>query len=275
MVALYLRFSLVVLTMLSVGATASTDDEAIREMARKAQDPLGDLKAVMTDNTIAFKAGPDENDTTYGFQIQPVYAIPSENMNMIFRAIVPVVGVEPGVVVPPIGPEGRPAAGDKWGISDPIIQYFFSPKSEGTWKWGVGPQISLKMRSTPRQAGAGWGAGVAGVLFGSAGNWAFGGVAMQHWGDEDDFSLATLQPIVYYNFPSVPGGYVGYNNAITYNWKASSGNRLMLPLGLTIGRTVLAGRNGLDMNVGFYKVVERPDDAADWQFKFGVSYFFN
>lgn len=261
--------------MLCASAWSQADDEAIREMARKAQDPLGDIKALMTDNTIAFNAGPDENDTTFGFQLQPVYSIPAERMNMILRAIVPIVGVEPNVVVPPIGPDPRPGNGDKWGISDPILQYFFSPKGSGMWKWGIGPQVSLKMRSTPRQAGPGWGAGLSGVLFGSEGNWAFGAVAMQHWGDEDDFSLATIQPIVYYNISSVPGAYVGYNNAITYNWKASKGNKLMLPLGLTVGRTMLVGKNGLDLNVGVYSIVERPDDAADWQFKFGVSYFIN
>jgi hypothetical protein len=262
---------------LIVGQTllASEGDDAIREMARKAQDPLADIKAIMTDNTIGFNAGPGENDTAYGFQLQPVYAIPTENMNMILRAVVPIVGVEQGVVIPPLGPDGAPIRGDKWGISDPIIQYFFSPKSDSTWKWGVGPQVSLKMRSSDRQAGAGWGAGVSGVVFGAVGNWALGAIAMQHWGTESDFSLATLQPIILYNIDAIPGAYVGYNNSITYNWNADSDDKLTFPLGLTAGRTILVGNNGLDLSIGAYKLVERPDGAADWQFKFGISYFFN
>jgi hypothetical protein len=47
------------------------------ETARKASDPLGDVKALMTDNTIAFKAGENEDHTTFGFQLQPVYSIPN------------------------------------------------------------------------------------------------------------------------------------------------------------------------------------------------------
>lgn len=262
-------------TGIAMAAQAQSSDDDLREMARKAQDPLADVKAIMTDNTIAFDAGPDNDDTVYGFQIQPVYSIPAEQMNMVLRAIVPIVGVDPGVVVPPIGPDGRPVRGDKWGFSDPIVQYFFSPQSDSAWKWGIGPQVSLKMRTSDRQAGPGWGAGVSGVLFGGVGNWAFGAVAMQHWGDEDNFSVATVQPIIMYNFQSISGAWIGYNNAITYNWKASSGNKLMLPLGLTFGRTLLVGRNGLDLSVGAYKVVERPEGAADWQLKFGISYFFN
>jgi hypothetical protein len=34
------------------------DDDALAEFARKAQDPLGDVKALMTDNAIAFDGGP-------------------------------------------------------------------------------------------------------------------------------------------------------------------------------------------------------------------------
>ena len=52
-------------------------------MARKAQGPLGDVKAIMTDNIIGFGGGPDD-DTTYGFQIQPVYAIENDtSINII------------------------------------------------------------------------------------------------------------------------------------------------------------------------------------------------
>ena len=52
-------------------------------MARKAQGPLGDVKAIMTDNIIGFGGGPDD-DTTYGFQIQPVYAIENDtSLNII------------------------------------------------------------------------------------------------------------------------------------------------------------------------------------------------
>ncbi|MGI9263937.1 MAG: hypothetical protein ACR2QU_03340, partial [Gammaproteobacteria bacterium] len=177
-------------------AAHAQDADAIAEMARKAQDPLGDVKALMTDNTIGINSGPNE-DTIYGFQLQPVYSIPNDTgFNQIARAVIPIVGVEPGVVTPRLGPDPRPVEGDQWGLSDIILQYFFSPKSDGGVKWGVGPQVSLKTRTSDRQAGPGWGGGIAGVVFGGSGNWALGAVAFQHWGDEQDYSMASLQPIV-------------------------------------------------------------------------------
>jgi hypothetical protein len=262
--------------LVAYSATAMAQDaDALAEMARKAQDPLGDVKAIMTDNTIAFDGGPDD-DTTFGFQFQPVYSIDNKTgFNMIARAVIPVIGVEPGVVLPPIGPEPRPDNDSKWGLGDTILQYFFSPKSESTWKWGIGPQMSLKTRTGDRQAGPGTGAGVAAVIFGGMGNWALGAIGMQHWG-EDNFNVGTLQAIAIYNFESRPGTYLGYNNSITYNWQASSGNKLTLPLGATFGRTLLLGNgDGLDLSVGAYWLAERPTNAPQWQAKFGVSYFFN
>jgi hypothetical protein len=264
----------VLFTAVSVNAQS---DDAVAEMARKAQDPLGDVKAIMTDNTIAFDGGENADDTSYGFQIQPVYAIKNDtSFNMIARAVIPIVGVDPGVVLPPLGPEPRPDESDQWGLSDSIVQYFFSPKGDGAVKWGIGPQVSLKTRSSDQQAGPGWGAGVAGVIFGGVGNWALGAIAMQHWGNEDDFNRATLQGIITYNFESIPGAYLGYNNAITYNWEGSSGQKLTVPLGLTLGRTILLGNgDGLDFSVGAYDLVERPDNSPEWQLKLGLSYFFN
>ena len=265
------------LPLMFMAVSTQADDSALAEMARKAQDPLGDVKAIMTDNTIAFDGGEDGDDTSYGFQIQPVYAIENDtSFNMIARAVIPIIGVDPGVVLPPLGPEPRPDEGDQWGLSDSIVQYFFSPKGDGSLKWGIGPQVSLKTRTSDQQAGPGWGAGLAGVIFTGVGNWSLGAIAMQHWGEEDNFSRATIQGIVTYNFESMPGAYIGYNNAATYNWKADSGDKLTLPLGLTVGRTILLGYgDGLDFSIGAYDLVERPENASEWLLKLGLSYFFN
>jgi hypothetical protein len=267
----------IALPLMFMAVSTQADDSALAEMARKAQDPLGDVKAIMTDNTIAFDGGEDGDDTSYGFQIQPVYAIENDtSFNMIARAVIPIVGVDPGVVLPPLGPEPRPDEGDQWGLSDSIVQLFFSPKGDAGIKWGIGPQVSLKTRTSDQQAGPGWGAGLAAVIFTGVGNWSLGAIAMQHWGEEDDFSRATIQGIVTYNFESIPGAYIGYNNAATYNWEADSGNKLTLPLGLTVGRTILLGNgDGLDFSIGAYDLVERPENAPEWQLKLGLSYFFN
>ncbi len=49
-----------------------------------------------------------------------------------------------------------------------------------------------------------------------------------------------------------------------------------LDWGLTAGKTMLlCSGDGLDLSVGFYDLTEVPELGSNWQFKFGISYFFN
>ena len=268
-------FNLLFFCVLAPAAIAQ-DGDAAAEMARKLQDPLASIKALMTDNTIAFDGGEDD-DTSYNFQLQPVVSIPNESrFNVIARAVVPIIGVEPGVVLPATGPNPKPDTDDQWGLGDSFLQLFVSPRTDSSIKYGLGPQVSLKTRTGDRQAGPSWGAGLAAVVVGGSGPWAYGGIVGQHWGEEDDFEVFTVQPFLWYNFESIPGLALGYSNTATYNWNGESDNKWNIPLGLTLGRTlVLSSGNGLDINIGGYKVVERPDNAPKWQLKFGISVLFN
>jgi len=94
--------SWLLLCLLIAGSTHSqssheNSDGGAAEMARKLQKPLGNIKAIMTNNAIGFNTG-DDNGTSYGFQIQPVYAIdfPDWGFTFLPRAIIPILGLEPG-----------------------------------------------------------------------------------------------------------------------------------------------------------------------------------
>ncbi len=128
-------------------------------MARKLQDPLANIKALMTDNDINFNSGNDE--TSYGFQLQPVYAVPFEKQgfNLVNRAVIPILGMADGGQKPILGEPTPSGDGYTWGLSDSLLQFFFSPKTEDPWKWGLGPMVSLKTRTDDKLAGPGWGGG--------------------------------------------------------------------------------------------------------------------
>ncbi len=256
---------------------ASSDEDAAAAMARALQDPLASIKMLATDNTISFDAGEDEDDTVYNFQLQPVYSIATEKINYIPRAVIPIIGIEPGSVKPPLGPNPVPDEDSKWGLSDTIVQLFMSPVSDSDFKWGIGPQVSLETRTSDRVAGPGWGVGLAGIVVGSlSDNWSYAGIIMHHWGEEDDFESTTIQPMLYYNFDSVPGLALSYNNSMIYNHEAKSGDKWTVPLGVTLSRTwALKGGNGFDFGVGYYYLVESPEGAADNQLKLAFTWIFN
>ena len=101
---------------LAPAAASSADGPSDEELARKAQDPLADVRAIMTDNTIGF--GTADDDTAYGFQIQPVYSIPTDRgYNLIARAVIPIVGAPVGASLPRLGGGSRSATMGRDGVS--------------------------------------------------------------------------------------------------------------------------------------------------------------
>ena len=265
-----MRYSKVLLSVMGFVAAlavdpilASADDcDAQCQAARKAQDPLAPITALLTDNAIGF--GPNSNNTNYNFQLQPVHTFEGADANVIVRGIVPIVGA----------PKGMGMSGTDWGLSDTIVQIFYKPNlggDPGGFSYGFGPQISLKTQ-TGKIGGPGWGAGPVLVGFGSAGDLNYGGVIGHLWG-ENSFSVSTINPIVLYNTELFGGSYFGYNNNIFYNWNAPSNSRLTLPLGLTAGKAFILDDGGvIDAQIGVYGLADRPSGGNDWQLKFGVSY---
>ncbi|MCA0905702.1 hypothetical protein LCM27_04760 [Ruegeria marisrubri] len=241
------------------------------QLARKAQDPLASIRALVLDNTIGFDS--DRDPQSYATLVQPVYSLPSEGRyNVILRGTVPVIGVRDGVVLPPLGPDPRGRSSYSTGLSDSIVQAFFSPKSESDLKFGIGPQVSLRTRTGDELAGPGWGGGVSAVVTGFSGRWSYAAIVGQHWGQQG-YSVATINPVLIYNSDLLGGSYIGYSNSLTYNWKASSGNRWQIPLGLTAGKTFpLDNGSAIDLSMGYYKMAERPEGGLESQFKFAVTF---
>ena len=268
---------LILPAILVIGAAVNTwaqlsDAEA--EAMRKAQDPLADVRAVMTDNTIGYES--ETGQSLYNFQVQPVYSIPTKHgFNVIARGIIPIVGMPVGS-----GPVGLPdqysgggTSGMAWGLSDIMAQAFFVPETKGSLKFGFGPQVSLRTRTDEAVGGPGWGGGAAACVFGFAGPVSYGGIVSQHWG-EDDYTRTSLQPIIFYNTDFLGGSYVGYNNSIVYDWEAPADDEWLVPAGLTVGKTfILGGGFMIDVNAGAYYLAVAPGGQPDLQFKFGVSVF--
>lgn len=272
-------FGLILIAVILLPAVVFGQDAA--EMARKLQDPLANISAVMTDNDILFKTGlGDVEETSYSFQIQPVQAFSFDDagFNFIARAVIPILGLAPTAQKPPGIGEPLPPGGTRtWGLSDIATQLFFSPKTSGAWKWGAGPMVTWPSRTTSDLAGPGWGAGPAGVLVGGFGANVSSALITGHvWNFDSTFSTTTVQPMVFYNFPNADGWVIGYNIASSYNWKANDSSKaLTLPIGFTVGKTIpIGGGYGLDLSTGPYWNVARLEGAADFQLKWGATLLF-
>jgi len=251
--------------------------DAAAEMARKLQNPLANMKALSTSNVVGFDTGND-GGTSYGVQLQPVYAIdfPNQGFTVIPRAVIPILGLEPGTDVRYVGKPTPPGARSVWGLGDSVFQTFISPHTDSKWKWGVGPQLSVRTRTDSDLGGPGWGAGVSAVIVGElAPNLSFSALLSNLWSFNGDYNVGVIQPMLFYNVPAISGAYIGYSAETTIFWDANPANTWLVPMGLTVGRTfALDNGNGLDLNVGPYYNVARPDGAARWQLGIGVTWIF-
>ena len=257
-----------------VGAAPATAvADAAAEMQKKLQNPLANIAAIMTDNVIGFDTG-DTDDTSFGFQVQPVYAIDfaDKGFTMIPRAIIPILGLEPGTDVPIVGqPSGTKST---WGLGDTMVQLFFAPHTDGSWKWGLGPQVSMPTATKEQLEGPQWGAGVAGVLVGNfTEKLAFAGIVGNQWGNSGKFNSLVFQPQFFYTL--APGKSLAYVGSISADWEASSSNRWTVPIGLSWNQTIdLGGGYGFDYMIGPYYNAVRPDGAAKWTLRFGLNLLF-
>ena len=257
-------------------APVSALGDAAAEMQKKLQNPLGNIKAIMTDNVVGFDTGTTD-DTSFGFSLQGVYAMdqPDKGFTFLPRAVVPILGLEPGTDIPPVGQPNPNDAKSVWGLGDTIIQGFFAPHTEAKWKWGAGPQISIPTATKDQLEGPQWGVGVAGILVGNiTDKLSFAGILGNHWGNGGKFNTMTIQPMLFYSLPT-PGTALAYNAVISADWEASSSNRWTVPLGLSYNKTWdMGGGHGFDILIGPYYNVVRPDGAARWQIRFGLNWLF-
>lgn len=269
-----MTLSFVLLLIPGVSQSQEAGCDAACQAARKAANPLADTRAIITDNTVAFRTGTTDKDS-YNFQLQPVYSMPLDGANLVWRGIIPIMGLQPGAVLPPSNPNPSPGASLDWGLGDTVIQGFYTPNPTGNVTYGYGLQVSLPTHSSSAFKGAGWGAGPAAVVFGQTGDLSWGGVLAHMWG-EDGFSTTIAQPILTYGLGQ--GWYFGYNNVVSYNWNAANTQEAWtVPIGLTAGRTIIVNEESgtaLDLSLGYYLIDRAPTGAANRQIKFGVSLFF-
>jgi len=268
------RGLIVLLLCQMVIPTVSFADGAA-EMQKKLQNPLATIKLITADNHIATDTG-NTGETSYGFSIQGLYAIdvPEKRFSFLPRVVLPILGLEPGTDAPPVLPPDENATGSNWGVGDSILQFLFAPYTEGSWKWGGGPTVSVPTATEKELEGPQWGLGLAGVITGNfTEKLSFAGILANQWGNGGDYNRLAFQPMLYYAI--APAKSIAYNAVISADWEASSSNRWTVPIGLSYNQTWdMGGGHGFDLIIGPYYNAVRPEGAAKWQLRFGFTWLF-
>ena len=246
-------------------ANGSAFGEEKSELARKAQNPIGDLISLPFQNNTNFGVGPDD-DVQNILNIQPVWPFAmGEDWTVITRTIIPLVW-QPGVVA---------GEDNVFGLGDSTFTAFFSPKTEGLI-WGVGPVTLIPTATNDRLGSDKWGLGPSIVMLAKPGNWVVGTLISNVWsvagsGDEE-VNFFTWQYFINYNMAD--GWYLTSTPTMTADWTAESGQQWTVPVGGGAGKVFTVGKQPMNAKVqGFYNVT-KPDGGADWTLQIQLQFLF-
>jgi len=245
-------------------AQDAVDSESTTDLAKKLQNPIGDLYSFPFQSNTNFNYGPNKG-TQENLNIQPVIPIHvTPEWNIITRTILPLIwqpSLEPMHTVP-------------FGTGPTTFSAFLSPATpKNGWLWGAGPAIQIPTISDKTLGSNVWGGGPTGVLVymkgpvvtGAIANniWSFGGTSGSGGTKYNNF---LIQPFFNYNFGA--GWYATTAPIITANWEATGNNAWTLPIGGGFGRVVkLGGKLPVNLGLSAYANVLRPKYGATWQLR--------
>jgi hypothetical protein len=242
--------------------------EAMQALARAAQNPVAAMISLPLQNNTNFNYGPNGH-TQNVLNIQPVIPFRlTDDWNLVSRTIVPVISQ----------PEFTPGQGTTFGLGATQASVFLSPGRPGSVIWGAGAVVQAPSVTNQALGSNVWGAGPTFVALTMQGPWVLGGLVNNVWSvggsREDRYNNLTLQPFINYNFPHSPGTYLSFSPVATANWEARSGQQWTVPLGLAVGEVLPVGNQPINVQVGAYYNVVRPDIGPEWQLRFQLALLF-
>jgi hypothetical protein len=244
-------------------------DQDVTELAKKLQNPIGNLISFPFQSLTNFSYGPNHGAQEV-LNIQPVIPIHiTSNWNIITRTILPLVWQ----------PSLQPAKSVPFGTAPITFSAFLSPANPvNGWLWGFGPVTQIPVASSPTLGSNVWGLGPTGVLVYMKGPWVSGVLVndvISLGGQADKgtkYNAFLLQPFV--NFNMKGGWYVGTSPILTANWLVSGDNAWTVPIGGQVGRVIKFGKLPVNLSLGAYANVVHPPFASPWQLKTQITAIF-
>jgi hypothetical protein len=243
-------------------AYSHPEDDSVAEIGHKLSNPVSDVWALFTEFDLFFSNGDvNRGASKIGGRmlVEPVLPIPlygkGENAwKLITRPTMPVLFSQPI-------PKGFDNFTNLAGLGDSSLVTMVSPPA-GQWILGLGPTWLFPTATRDAFGRQQWGVGPAAAVGYATKEWIafvfpqyyFGiGGAGQDKGTPDASFLNLIYSFMY-NLPN--GWQVGANPTISYDNKASSGNKWNVPVGITVAKTTKIGNQPVKFQLGVeYSVV--------------------
>ena len=159
-------------------------------------------------------------------------------------------------------------------FGDTILATVLSPADTEPWIFGAGPTWIFPTAGSDFTGQGKWQVGPA-VGGGYITNkFMLAAFAQQWWSfagdsDREDTSQMQFLPMIYSFFGD--GWSVGYSGNIVADWKAPSGEKWTVPLGVSIGKVVYFGRLPVQFQIAGQYFVEKPLGGPEWNVQLQIT----
>lgn len=163
---------------------------------------------------------------------------------------------------------------DVFGFGDLSYKGYLTPVQHGKWIWGVGPWLIVPSGSSGQLTTGKYSIGPTVALLHQDGPLTLGATVSQVWsfagdGDREDISVVEADPIVRMLIGEKTT--IGLLDTIRLNWKAESGQKLTVPMGIEVRQLFRGHTMPIEAYAGVFGNVIRPDNSSDWYWKIGVN----
>jgi len=273
MIRLFRRLVLTACLLATPFAVAEEIEEtgelpSLEEIDRQLNNPLSKTWALTLQDNIGFNEGDLVDGTTYGNVLffQPLLPVPITK-NLMFSGR-PVFSL---VTNPDVDFSTGESNGHTTGFGDLQLMTLVGPDKANGWVWGAGVTFKFPTASDPVLGQGKYQVGPAVMLLNMGRPWVYGFI-FQHWssfaGDDarPGTSFTDFQYIIRYLLPKAWS--VGAGPSITYNHEAEADDRLTLPVGLGVTKTVRIGKMPAKLRAEIHYSVIRPDSYGEvWNFR--------
>jgi hypothetical protein len=245
----------------------------VDEIGEALSNPVSDIWALFTEFDLIFSDGDvNRGDAKVGSAMlfQPIMPLPLwRDWKLIVRPTIPVVWSASV-------PQGFNSFDRKTGLGDSLLPLIVAPPLEN-WIVALGPAFTLPTSTKDALGRQQWAMGPAGVLGYKTEDFILGVFPQYFWGigsrgDQGSKPDASYMSLLYFGWLNLPDAWqIGFNPVITYDNKASSGNRWNVPVGLVATKTVMLGRMPVKFQFGAeYSVVSQDDFGKRAMFKLNI-----
>ena len=241
------------------------------EINRKLENPMTSLWSLVIQENFSLNTGEVIDGTVKSntFFFQPALPVPMGN-DLIFigRPVFPLV------TIPVFSTDGS-VEEHKTGFGDMQAFAAIGPNRTDGTVWGAGATFIFPTASDEVLGQGKWQAGPALLYFYLGRPWTLG-VFAQHWwsfAGDDNREERSRTDIQYVARRQIPGAWsIGMGPTISIDWKATEGNKVTLPIGLGITKTIRIGKTPVKMRIEpQYSIVKPKDYGAEWNIRIQVA----